>query len=328
MLEDVLHIFVITYNRCERFRNTLAQLLESPFAKCKITVLDNCSEDQTRAVAEEFSGRFHDLELITHRINIGGDRNFLRAIELSSKFYTWVLCDDDNYDFSDTQELISEIESRRYHLYYVASREKKYLDWASYGATTVQTLINGGARYHFSVTFLPSLIFRTGIYDCYCFFQSKHLFPSVPFVNKTIRYDLPIYISRSEVVVRSDLSMPEASPLYFFKEWIEALQTIEDRGLLEKVIQQMTHQGFLKSLFFWIALDRLSRREGYWKRIFDIFFYLTPALRLKYLLLFPVMLVPLPRRLLISARALYYKHFRGVDDTDALPPVDYSKRGV
>ena len=41
MLEDLLELVLITYNRSEYLDNTLKQFADSPFKNCKMTIIDN-----------------------------------------------------------------------------------------------------------------------------------------------------------------------------------------------------------------------------------------------------------------------------------------------
>jgi glycosyltransferase involved in cell wall biosynthesis len=324
-LHSLLEILVITFNRCHLLDNTLQQLLGSPFASCKITILDNCSADDTQLITARYKDLFPDYHIIRNNKNIGGDHNYLKAVEQATAFYTWVLCDDDNYDFSHAESAISVIVSCKYDLIYVSSRSKEQLNWDSFGETNVGRLIEEGANYHRAVTFFPAIIFRPEHFDCYCFFQATNLFPSMPFINKTVRYNLSIFVSQHEMVIRSIVNSMEMSPLYFFKEWAESLWSIDDVSLRGRVIEQCTDKGFLKTLAFWISLERSKKVRGYWKRLIDIFIAVTPRQRLKLLLLLPLMLIPLPLSLLLNARKSVYL-LMGQKDLSKLPPTDYIPR--
>ncbi|MDD5285564.1 MAG: hypothetical protein PHD54_06870, partial [Desulfuromonadaceae bacterium] len=91
------------------------------------------------------------------------------------------------------------------------------------------------------------------------------------------------------------------------------------------VIDQWTDKGFLKTLFFWIAVDRAKRTEGYWKCLVDILFALTPWQKIKFMTLLPVMIIPLPIPLLIRARELVYR-MMGHKDVKNLPPIQVENR--
>lgn len=324
-LDTVLEIFLITCNRSACLDNTLRQLKDSPFARCRFTLLDNCSTDDTPKIAEQYRDQFPNYRIIRHNRNIGGDNNFLRAVELSTSLYTWILCDDDNYDFTHAQEIISEIESCKYDLIYVASRSSERMGWPGFGETTVRQLISEDAKYYRGCTFWPSLIFRTELFDNYCYVNAPYLFPSMKFLNKSVNNNFSIYVSEHEIVIRSGESTMEISPLYFYKEWATNAAKIYDKRLRRKVIEQHTVNGFVKTLFFWIALEKANHAEGYFKRLVDIMFALTFWQRIKFMLLLPVMIIPIPKSILIRAREIVYK-MMGHKDVQKLPPVEREER--
>lgn len=324
-LENVLEIFLITYNRSSSLDNSLRQLKDSPFAACRFTVLDNCSTDNTPKVIARYSKHFPDCHMIRHPRNIGGDYNFLRAVELSTSRYTWILCDDDDYDFSNAQDVISAIESCMYDHIYVASRSSVQLGWKGFGEVRAQQLIIAGARVHRACAFWPSLIFRTEWYDTDCFAPAPHLFPSFKFISKMIEHNHMIYVSEHPIVIRGEVCASEQFPLKLYKEWVENAALINDNNLRRYVIEQWTDKGFMKTLCFWIAVDRAKRTEGYWKRLVDILFALAPIQKLKFMALLPVMIIPLPMSLLLRTREYVYRAM-GHSDVKNLPPVHEEMR--
>src|SRR4051812_46629261 len=109
-ISTTLELFVFTYNRANSLQAFLDAFSNSPFRDCRITVLDNCSTDRTPDVCRGMSGRFRDLRHIRHPKNIGGLANYLRAIELASTEYAWVLTDDDHFEF-DCEDLLEKLQS-------------------------------------------------------------------------------------------------------------------------------------------------------------------------------------------------------------------------
>ena len=81
---DNLEIIVITYNRAELLGTTLDRLAASPFSTCRITVLNNASTDHTQQVVWQKQSLFTNLRLVSNVVNIGGDANILRAVELAT----------------------------------------------------------------------------------------------------------------------------------------------------------------------------------------------------------------------------------------------------
>ena len=116
MIEEKLEIVLITYNRYKDLNNTLKQFYDGPFSDCKFTILDNCSDDKTKEICEKYQNLFPNINIIRHLKNIGGNANILRAVETSTSLYTWVICDDDSYDFSECQDIINAINSGKYDL--------------------------------------------------------------------------------------------------------------------------------------------------------------------------------------------------------------------
>lgn len=322
--EQLLEIMLITYNRNEYLENTLKQLKDSPFAKCRITVLDNCSTDLTADVISKYSTAFPNYHVVRHNRNIGGDYNFLRAVEYSTACYAWIMCDDDTYDFSHAEEVVSAIEERSYDLIYVASRSSVQLGCDQFGRTSVGKLTRAGARCHRAFAFWPALIFKTIKYENYCFHNAPFLFPSFNFINKAVEEDFSIYVSEFPMVIRYVDNKMEVQPLKLYKEWVCNAAGIKDKQLRSFVIEQWTDLGFLLTLGFWIAVERSRRNEGYWKRLVDILFALAPWQKVKFLMLMPVMIVPLPMSFLTWARELVYQQMRHKDTS--LPPIEIEER--
>ena len=116
MIKDKLQIYLITYNRRNKLKNTLDVLLaeDSPIRDFDITILNNASNDGSYELIEQYCVDYKNLKHIRHNINIGGNANICGAFEMGGscdKEYFWVLCDDDKYDFSnwsEVEELIKE----------------------------------------------------------------------------------------------------------------------------------------------------------------------------------------------------------------------------
>ena len=114
-LKEKLQIYIITYNRKEKFKRTLDFIFadSSPIKDLDITILDNASTDGTSELIEDYRQKHPNITHIKHPINIGGNPNICRAFEMGAscnKEYFWVLCDDDYFDFSNWYEVEEQIE--------------------------------------------------------------------------------------------------------------------------------------------------------------------------------------------------------------------------
>lgn len=106
-MKDKLEIIIPTYNRVKNLTQTLDQLLAetSPVKNCLITILDNCSDDDTQKYCAQVQNRNQNIKYVRHEKNIGMGANITRAMEIASKPYYWLIGDDDNYDFTAWSEV-------------------------------------------------------------------------------------------------------------------------------------------------------------------------------------------------------------------------------
>ena len=163
-----LAINLITYNRAQALDRTLQELRQSPFANCrKITVLDNCSTDDTRLqfACANIKPIFPRYIVLRHPKNIGLSANYLRAVEVSEAPYTWILCDDDSYDWSGCDDVIQEIEAGNFDWICVGAPGRQQ-SWERGLKTTTQAIVAArfSARFSLLHTFVPSLIFKTATF--------------------------------------------------------------------------------------------------------------------------------------------------------------------
>ena len=103
MLKDKLEIFIITYNRKQYLKHALEQVYakDSPIRDFNITILNNKSTDGTSDLIDKVIADFPNSRHVIHNRNIGGNGNIARCYELASKDYFWILCDDDEIDFTN-----------------------------------------------------------------------------------------------------------------------------------------------------------------------------------------------------------------------------------
>lgn len=327
MLENVLEIFLITYNRSQSLANTLDQLKESPFANCRFTILDNCSIDDTPLVVKRYEKYFSDYRVIRHPINIGGDANYLRAVELSTSRYTWIICDDDTYDFMSADEVIGVVQRGEADLIVVGPVHPAETKRGLGGS--INELVRAGFLPHFTLSFFPACIFRTELFDYDCIVKgfrfSAERYPNFGFINKMLQKNVNVYLAETEIVIRNDVNVSVLSPLSWYNSWLNCCLTIPDCSLRYSTIEQATaKRGFLKSLGFWLILERHLDSEQFCRKIFNIFSILNYSQRMRFLLLLPVMIFPLPLSLMIMVRKYIY-HFMGVPESE-IPPVEVVDR--
>jgi glycosyltransferase involved in cell wall biosynthesis len=327
-LKDQLGIQIITYNRCDYLLTTLQLLEQSPFRDCPITVIDNCSPDDTGLIVARFKSIFSNLTYLCNRINIGGNPNYLKAIELSSSEFTWILCDDDFLDFSDCNDVIEAIESGSFDLVEVGAVERDR--WTRGIATSAKKMVEQGLNYRYPLSFFPSFVFRTSLFDsaCFCWGYKNidRLFPQFEFLNKSIRDDFTIYIARKRIVIRNDVNDLSFSPLFFYASWVACCRTIPDPAVrAREIYNATTDNGFFKSLGFWSVMDKYTGDGNFWWRVAEILRIMNLCQRMKYLMVLPLALLPLPFSFWVWVRATLYRLMKvPVED---VPPLRIVERG-
>lgn len=196
-LGDTLGIYVITYNRAAALERTLRALEESPFRECKITVLDNHSDDRTPEVCAAFAARLPDLNTVRHRVNVGLSANYLRAVELSTHAYTWIIGDDDEFDFGAASEVIERIRIGDVDL--IVAGAVNQPEWALGKLTSAQALFARGFPYFYITGWITGVIFRTSSFDDEAvhlgYKNSDNVFPHFPFFIKCLARDASVYVA-------------------------------------------------------------------------------------------------------------------------------------
>lgn len=114
MIKDKLQIVIITYNRSQYLERTLNEFFAeaSPVKEYDIVVLNNNSTDDTINILEKYEKRYSNLSHITNNYNVGANANIVKAFELNSKDYVWVVADDDCYDWENWAELERAIDEK------------------------------------------------------------------------------------------------------------------------------------------------------------------------------------------------------------------------
>lgn len=261
MIEDKLELVLITYNRYKDLDNTLKQLLESPFYKCKLTVLDNCSNDETPNVCAKYTKLFPNMNIVRHLKNIGGNANILRAVETSRSKYTWIVCDDDNYDFSDCADVVESINSEKFDI--ISLGAPGQYNWERGLKTTSQELIERGSKYYHIFTFVPGFIFKTSLFDSLCVSQGyaniRNIYPHFPFINKSAEENFSIYISKKEIIKRGTENQEGFSGLFWMKSWLNSCEMIKDKKIRRKsACEDTSGTSFLKRVITSISSEKVN----------------------------------------------------------------------
>lgn len=225
-----LGIYVITYNRAKELAQTLEYIVNSALRDFPITVLDNCSTDNSVAIAHGFAERIPDLRVISNRYNVGLGANFLKTFDLGDYKYTWVLCDDDKIDAPLMDDVLQVISEGEVELIHVGAHPQDRWSFGGKFNNPKQLLAEGYPYFKFS-SFIPCNIFRTDAFVKSMIAAYKNVvnaYPHMPFLFNIYLTDKRIYISNKQLVIAHPSSSGYDHRTWF-KWWIKTCELLADK---------------------------------------------------------------------------------------------------
>ena len=94
----LVSIGIPTYNRADSLRIAIESAIKQDYDNVQIIISDNCSNDSTRELCEDYIGLFDNIKYYRSEKNLGPTENFRIALEKSSGEYFMWLADDDFID--------------------------------------------------------------------------------------------------------------------------------------------------------------------------------------------------------------------------------------
>ncbi|MDO5851189.1 MAG: glycosyltransferase family 2 protein [Methanobacteriaceae archaeon] len=256
MIEEKLEIVIPTYNRAEYLDNTLSQLLNSPFKNCKITIRDNASPDNTPEICEKYEKLFPNINIIKNRLNIGGNANVIRCYEQSTTEYTWVIADNDSYDFKNCDDFIEAIESEKYDMILCCSPGFPNEDGDSlndilknnnaknnYLENNSHELVEILKKYYFlSMAFISTTIFRTELLTTDCFLVGydyiSNSYPHYAFIVKSLEENFMTYKTKTDMIhMEKNPDDWEIEKFNWVIRWIDSGLLVKDKKFQNYAIQ-------------------------------------------------------------------------------------------
>ncbi len=106
-----LSICIPTFNMDVYLSELLRSIEREVASGLQVVICDNKSVDSTRKIVDEFIGRNPSLDVVyvCNEENIGPDRNFLKAIELATGEYCWLIGADDVVKSGAIDRVLNEL---------------------------------------------------------------------------------------------------------------------------------------------------------------------------------------------------------------------------
>lgn len=279
ILNDILEVVLITYNRKSFLENTLSKIFaeNSPIKDLQITVLDNKSDDGSSELIEEYCKNHQNLKHIRHKKNIGGNANIARAFEIAEKKYVWVLCDDDDYDWDNWQFVEKGLEEDYDIVFTETSNFQHFKNIASYTR---------------AATFLPSVIYKTDLITddalTLAYSNTINLFPHLAFFCDAINQNKKIHTPDKSVVIIGNRPKkavetgfyrgidkyihPHVKNMFLIVGYINSVQLIKDKKQRTFILNHMSCKktGFFREISANFKRNRLYYENSF-KNICDVF---------------------------------------------------------
>lgn len=256
MIEDKLELVLVTYNRSQYLDNTLKQFLNSPFKNCKFTVIDNNSPDNTSEVCDKYSKIFPNMNIIRNNLNIGGNANITQGFRTSTSEYTWLLADDDSYDFSVCNDVVEAILSSKYDIIHVCSahlpsnkKEGQEKDLTEIieevnedreiHAKDLVNIIKG--KYFMDLAFIPSYIFKTELITSDDIIKAydnvPNFFPQFALISKSVNENFLIYRAKKDLIIQGENPENDSQHTYtytkFYEGWLHSGLMLNDKDIIK-----------------------------------------------------------------------------------------------
>lgn len=106
---ELISVALCTYNGALYLEDQLFSIVNQSYKNLEIIILDDCSEDDTIAIIENFQEADSRIKLYRNEKNIGFNQNFLNAIGLCSANYIALSDQDDIWMLDKIDRMISQI---------------------------------------------------------------------------------------------------------------------------------------------------------------------------------------------------------------------------
>lgn len=238
----ILEPVLITYNRSKDLQETLNRFIEAGLTNIKLHVLDNSSTDDTKSVVFEAQKIWSNLTYHCNKYNIGGNANILRAVEISSSEYSWIIGDDDAWHLENIEELSTALKN--------GDADIVRLGWLvspqSRGSVLDMLNLADSEKMLFaSMSMISATIIRRTLitpYLPYAYMGISDAYPQlIPIMRLVTRQPLRVYTVKQNLITHT----PNTTPGYYFGDlewyssWFRISRFIEESRLRKMFVAEV-----------------------------------------------------------------------------------------
>lgn len=107
MINPIVSILIPVYNRVNLVQETIESAINQTYRNIEIIIIDNCSNDGTWELLQEYSHKDSRIRVFQNDENIGPVRNWKRCIEKANGEYSKILFSDDIISPNFIEETLS-----------------------------------------------------------------------------------------------------------------------------------------------------------------------------------------------------------------------------
>lgn len=266
MVEKKMEIIIPTWNRSKLLERTLEQFKDSPFHEYKITIIDNHSDDETSQVCAKYEKIFPNLKVFHNNKNIGASANILRCYEIVTSEYTWLIGDNDFYDFTNCSEVIDAMESSKYDLIFI---QKNNL--INFKEATVDELFDNGCGGDF-IRFMGNIstyIFKSDLFTSEVIQEGYMLahtwYPHLAFTKKALNENFSVYFFQHDMRIADENPNLVFSTLESLNGWVSANLIFEKKYMKEGIKSFILNKSLLYNIIGGIISAKANNIENYRK---------------------------------------------------------------
>lgn len=254
----MLEIFVLTFNRLTTLKKTVEALLCCDLAHHKITIIDNCSTDGTGDyIYNIFLNNNPNRRYVKNKVNIGAAGSLMRAYEMATEEYIWILCDDDEYDFINIEETILNLKNNTPDIMIVGTpvpqrKNSIFTKWPYLKLPRKEIIYLVDAAY--CCTFLPAaIISRSKLQSCsfrdgyqYCGTYFPHMF----WIKNIFDEDWSVQASGHIHISRPPIDHGLTSDFQHMNGYIESCRLIENNACRNALVNRLCGKNLFEYAIF------------------------------------------------------------------------------
>ncbi len=209
MQEPLISVALCTYNGEKFLREQIESILAQTYKNLEILIVDDCSTDKTIDILNTYAEKDKRIKLIRNEVNLGFNKNFEKALGLTSGDYIAISDQDDIWLPQKLQQLLDNIKNNwlifSNSSYFGDSKQGRLLNDFNLPSNYKGILLRNHATGHTSLMHRDCLNFvlpfpNAGYYDWWMGFVASYH-------NKIFFLDevLTLYRVHSDSVVQSSL---------------------------------------------------------------------------------------------------------------------------